>query len=72
MQPVLVHFEKSTLAQLETVCSRTLISRAAFIRRAVENALDPKTGIEAQLIIAAELAATEAYNQAIADGQSKP
>lgn len=64
MQPILVHFEKSTVEHLGDVCRRTLIPRAAFIRRAVENALDPKTGIEAQIILDAKLAQETAQNKA--------
>jgi predicted transcriptional regulator len=28
---------------------RTLIPTSAFVRRAIENALDPKTGVDAQI-----------------------
>jgi hypothetical protein len=41
-----------------------MIPRSAFVRRAIENALDPKTGIEAQLMIAAELAQETAQQKA--------
>jgi predicted transcriptional regulator len=52
------------LAQrLDAVCSRTLIARSAFVRRALENALDPKTGIESQIATALDLAAEEIFNQ---------
>jgi hypothetical protein len=71
MKAILVHFEKSALGQLDAVCRRTLVPRAAFIRRAVDNAQDPNTGIEAQIILDAELAATEADNKLIAAAQKK-
>ncbi|MFZ3276611.1 MAG: ribbon-helix-helix domain-containing protein [Candidatus Sulfotelmatobacter sp.] len=52
------------LAQrLAAVCDRTLIARSTFVRKAIENALDPKTGIEAMIALAVEKAAEEIFNQ---------
>jgi metal-responsive CopG/Arc/MetJ family transcriptional regulator len=59
-----VQLPASLSESLDTVCGRTLIPRSAFVRRAIENALDPKTGIEAQLMIAAELAQETAQQKA--------
>jgi predicted transcriptional regulator len=63
MQPILVHFEKSDLKRLDAICRRLMIPRAAFIRRALENALDPKTGIQSQIATGLDLAAEEIFNQ---------
>lgn len=62
MRPILVHFAPKTLKRLDAVCRRTMIPRAVLIRRAVDNALDPKFGVEAQIILAAEKAAEERSN----------
>jgi metal-responsive CopG/Arc/MetJ family transcriptional regulator len=48
--------------RLDSVCRRSLIARSAFVRRALENALDPKSGIESQIIVAAEKAEAERIN----------
>jgi metal-responsive CopG/Arc/MetJ family transcriptional regulator len=58
--------------RLDSVCRRTLIARSAFVRRALENALDPKTGIESQIVLAADKAEAERSNaEDIANGGGK-
>jgi metal-responsive CopG/Arc/MetJ family transcriptional regulator len=56
--------------QLDTVCKRALIPRSAFVRRALENALHPQDGIEAQIILRAEHAAQKARNKVLLEAAS--
>lgn len=48
--------------KIDKACGRTLIARSAFVRRALDNAVDPKTGIESQIATALDLAAEEIFN----------
>jgi len=57
-----VQLTDSLAKRLDAVCDRTLIARSAFVRKALENALDPKSGIESHIVLAAEKAAEELYN----------
>jgi hypothetical protein len=65
MKAILVHFEPKVLAQLQAQRARTGCSVSEFVRRCVRSGLDPKSGIEARMIDAAELAAAEIQNQEV-------
>ena len=57
--------------KLDAVCDRTLIARSAFVRKALERALDEKDGIEAMILLAGEKAAEERHNREDRENQAK-